>query len=69
MAAVTEPTLRQEMEMAFKPEYIILFPGNLEICFQRGTLPSQEHTYMLDLDYDGRLLEILNEWVIPRSKA
>lgn len=64
-AGITDPVLRAEMEAAFKPEHIILFTDNLELSFPEGTLPSQEHSYMLGLDYDEGLSDILNEWAIP----
>lgn len=67
IANVNDPILRKEMEMAFKAENIILFPENLEISFKKGTLPSQENSYMLGLDYDDRLSKILNEWAIPKT--
>lgn len=67
IAGVTDPVLRKEMEAAFQPESIILFQDNMQVCFQQGTLPSQEHTYMLGLDYDEKLAEILNEWAVPQS--
>jgi len=35
------------------------------VCFNKGTLPSEEHGYMLGLDYDERLLEILQPWAVP----
>ena len=66
IAGVTDITLRKEMEMAFKPEYIILFPNSLEVCFQQGTLPSQENSYILSLDYD-KLCDVMNQWAIPQS--
>lgn len=65
IAGVTDPGLREEMEQAFEPECVILFPDNLEVCFNKGTLPSQQHGYMLGLDYDDRLLEILHPWAVP----
>lgn len=68
LAGVTGSTLRAEMEAAFRPEYIILFPGNLEIFFPQGTLPSQESGYMLALDYDAALRELLQPWAIPRQE-
>lgn len=60
-----DPALRQEMHQAFKPECIIFFPECLEVSFSKGTLPSQEYGYGLALDYDGRLLEILQPWAAP----
>lgn len=66
-AGVDDPILRKEMEMAFKAENIIFFPGNLEICFEQGSLPSQESSYRLSLDYDEALADILYEWAIPQK--
>jgi len=65
ISGVTDPVLREEMEQTFAPECIILFPNGLEVCFNKGTLPSEEHGYMLGLDYDERLLEILQPWAVP----
>lgn len=65
IADITNPDLRKEMENAFVPENIIFFPDNLEVCFQQGTLPSQEHAYLLGLDYDDRLCAILYPWAVP----
>lgn len=67
IASVTDSVLRKEMEMAFQPESIILFQDNLEVSFTQGMLPSQENTYMLGLDYDDKLAEILNKWAFPKS--
>ena len=69
LAGVAGPTLRAEMEAAFRPEYIVLFPGNLEISFPQGALPSQEGGYMLALDYDAALLELLQPWAVPSQEA
>ncbi len=67
ISGVTDPVLREEMEQTFAPECIILFPNGLEVCFNKGTLPSEEHGYMLGLDYDDRMLEILQPWAVPAS--
>ena len=69
IAGITDPVLRQEMIDAFKPENIILFPGNLEVCFQQGTLPSEAYSYLLGLNYDDRLSAILHEWAVPQSSS
>lgn len=68
LAGVDGSTLRAEMEAAFRPEYIVLFPGNLEISFPQGALPSQEGGYMLALDYDGALRELLQPWAVPSQE-
>lgn len=67
-AQVKDVALRAEMEKAFAPEYIILFPDNLEVSFPAGTLPSQEQSYMLGLDYNEELSQILNTWAIPTPR-
>lgn len=68
IAGVEDPVLRAEMEKAFQPENMTFFPEQLEICFQPGTLPSQECAWILALDYDDRLAEILCEWAIPEKR-
>lgn len=40
IAGIRDPILREEIEAAFKPEYIILFTDNLEVSFPAETLPS-----------------------------
>jgi hypothetical protein len=60
IAQVTDPVLRAEMEKAFSAEYIVLFQDNLEVSFPAGTLPSQEHCYMIGLDYNEEICKILN---------
>lgn len=67
IAGVTDPILRKEMEAAFKPECMIFSEGNLEILFTQGTLPSQEHSYFVALDYDERLCAILHDWAVPEE--
>lgn len=65
IAGIDDSLLRAEMEGAFHPEYLIFFTDYLEVCFPQGTLPSQEHTFMLTLDYEERLTEMLYQWAIP----
>ena len=65
IAGVTDSILRKEMETAFKPEYMVFSEGNLEIQFTQGTLPSQEHSYFVAMDYDERLCSILHDWAVP----
>lgn len=63
----TDQTVIKEMKQAFRPENIILFPENLEVCFEYGALPGQENTYLLGFDYDEELLEMLYEWAVPKK--
>jgi len=59
-----DSSLRREMEAALKPEYIVLFPESLEVTFPRGTLPSQDYSYSVGLDYE-ELRKVLQPWAIP----
>lgn len=49
------------MTAAFKAECIIVFPDHIEIHFADGTLPSQEHSYSIGLDYNDALISILHD--------
>ncbi len=66
LSQITDIELLIEMENALKPEYIILFPDTLEITFPRGTLPSQEYSCILGIDYDD-LDGVIQTWAIPDS--
>lgn len=65
-AKFTDDDLRAEMEAAFQPEYIIFLPESVEIAFPTGTLPSQEHCYMIGMDINEEIYEILRDWAVPR---
>ena len=54
------------MEAAFKPEYITFFSENVGVAFPAGTLPSQDHCYMLGIDINEELCGILHEWAVPQ---
>lgn len=66
LSRIRDIELLTEMENALKPEYIILFPNTLEITFPRGTLPSQECSCSIGIDYDD-LHGVIQTWAIPDS--
>ena len=66
IAGITDPVLRAEIEAAFKPGHITLFTDNLEVSFPTEALPSQEHSYILGLDFYDVLSKILKQWAIPK---
>lgn len=66
-AQVKDPVLRQEMLRAFVPDSLVFYPDNLGINFPQGTLPSQELSYSLGVDYDEKLTAILRDWAVPRN--
>lgn len=68
LAQITEQPLRDEMEAALQPEYIVFFPGNIEAWLPKGSLPSQDSTWGFGLDYDGGLRAILQPWAVPMEE-
>ena len=66
MAGITEEPLRSEMTASMDAKNMVLFDEGIEVYFPRGPLKSQEELYILGLDYDDRLLGILQEWAVPR---
>ena len=69
IAQISDSGLRAEMDSALLPEYIIFHPDHMEICFPVGTLPSQEYSYVLALEYDENLRSVLHDWAIPVEMA
>ena len=64
-ADLSDPALRSEMEAAFSGRSLLFFPEHLEIAFPAGSLPSQEHSYLLGLDWDEELSALLQPWALP----
>ncbi|MBQ7284412.1 MAG: hypothetical protein IJW74_06155, partial [Oscillospiraceae bacterium] len=61
-------TEKTEIREAFKPDYIILRDEGRAIAFPNGTLPSQEHTYILSIKYNTDAIKaIMHPWAIPNQ--
>jgi len=61
-------TEKAEISEAFKPDYIILRDEGMDIAFPKGTLPSQEHTYILSIKYNNDAIKaIMHPWAIPNQ--
>lgn len=69
IAGITDPVLRSEIEAAFHSGCILVSPGQMEISFPQGALPSQEHAYSLGLDFDDRLCEMMHDWAVPQFSS
>lgn len=65
LADLSDPALRSEMETAFSDRSLLFFPEHLEIAFPAGSLTSQEHSYLLGLDWDEELAALLQPWALP----
>lgn len=67
LCKLDDPALQTEMEAAFKPEYVILFPDNLEVTFPYGALSEYGNSFGMGFDYSPEVLELLQPWAIPYS--
>ncbi len=65
-AALSSGTLRSEMIKAFKIECLNFNPDGLQIWFPAGSLPSEEHTFIFNVEYN-RIKDILVDWAIPTA--
>lgn len=63
---IRDPSLRAEMEAALTPERVVLFPDSISLSFERGSLPSQEHDYILSAKI-ADLPGLLQDWAVPAA--
>lgn len=59
-----DPALIREMQAAFRLEYVDLSVYGMRITFPQGSLPSQEHAYVVSVDLED-LSGVLHPWAIP----
>lgn len=64
-----EPEVEREMLAAFQMKYVTFFSEGIFINFPQGTLPSQEYTYLVSVDYNAGLSDILQPWAIPQPRT
>ena len=62
-----EPEAKREMLAAFRMEYLSFWSDYVMLAFPAGTLPSQEYTCLVSVDYAAGLSDILQPWAIPQS--
>ena len=63
----SDATLQAEMEDAFRMEYLHFSQNEIWIEFPRGTLPSQEHTYLVSVAFSDDCKELLQPWAVPKQ--
>ena len=63
------PALKQEMLTAFQMEYLSFWSDYVMLAFPAGTLPSQEYTCLVSVDYTAGLSDILRPWAIPQPRT
>lgn len=65
LCGITDQNLLEELKAAFDANYIIFYPEYLEVYFPQGSLPSEEHTFILSLEYQQGAADILQSWAVP----
>jgi len=68
IAGITDTNLRAEIAAVFAPENIFFSADSIELWFTQGTLPSQEYTYGISLNYNEPVCALLHDWALPASK-
>lgn len=59
--------IKDEMQAAFRPEYIQFSAGGWEVMFPKGTLPSQQTATGMGGEID-QIREILKDWAVPEGE-
>ena len=65
-SGMPDTQLRQEMESAFRFEYLQFYPDGLEVRFPAGSLITQTNDHFLSAGYED-LDSIIYPWAIPES--
>ena len=56
----------RSFEQAFSTDYLVFSQSDIGIYFPAGSLPGEEHAYIIGLEYD-KLGDILHPWAIPQG--
>ena len=67
LARITDPAQREAMTGAFDAGNILFFPENLELSFSPGSLPGQEYSTLIGLEYEEGLRDLLVEGAVPHA--
>lgn len=60
--------LHEEMCAAFRPEYMIFGNDSMSVFFPAGSLPSQEYSTGMSVEY-AEVKDILQEWAVPTPQS
>lgn len=64
---VAEPELRRAMSEALEGDMLIFFPEHVSVSFPPGTLPGEENSYLISLDYKDAPEGFFQPWAVPVS--
>lgn len=65
ISGIDDEALVEEMEAAFRLEYVTVSQSFLEVNFPAGTLPSEELSLGMGFEYNEDVRELLQPWAIP----
>ena len=58
-----------EMKQAFKPEYVVFYPENVEIIFPEEALPEYGLNFGMGIDFENEdLLDLIQPWAVPNEE-
>ena len=60
-----DPVVKEEMEAAFRMEYLCFSQDDLWLKFPQGTLPSQEHAHLVSVKFTEDCKALLHPWAVP----
>ena len=67
---VDDPALVEEMKEEFRPEYVAVFPDNVEITFSAGVLTDYGSYFGMGADLRNEaVLELLQPWAVPTGQG
>lgn len=67
LAGITDPAQRDAMVSAFDAGNLVFFPEHLELSFPQGSLPGQEHSTLIGLEYEEGLRGLLVDGAVPHT--
>lgn len=50
-------------------ESLVFFPEYVTVCFPQGSLPSQEYTFLVTVNYADGASALLQDWALPAAPA
>lgn len=62
---VDEPELRKAMSKALEGDMFVFFPEHVSVDFPPGTLPGEENSYLISLDYKDAPEGFFQPWAVP----
>lgn len=65
---VEDEALRKAMETALEADWIVFFPEHLSVSFPPGTLPGEEYSQIISVDYQDIPEGFLQPWAISAAR-